>query len=431
MERRLRDSDGRRPSVPRYGVTAMLLCALAATGPGVALAQRPDPAPRTYHPRHEPRADTSNSCYDPDYDAKSDPNHPLKNPKADPGPGWEQNKRYDGTPPVASGEGDWPWGEMFYGQTFQTTLKLTNNCEAPQQASIFVTSAYLTFPPVVVVPGEGQAEVVGTITMPPQPDPPIRVGLPGEPGWGWVNPVPFDGWTPATPEEAEMVANFHQPNFANVDELAVVIWHPWTDLCAPKRVTYHATGHIHFPPPPGDDSGPSTLATSTPCEIWWRTGEVPGQLTLGLSPAGAPVTGGATDSARRGTAPARESEAPATEDRPDPGAAETRRRMDAPAPEAPAARAGREAAAPSPSPLERTRDGAGGPPPADAVDPCTASMRQLATDYLVRVVQPYVLDAPDDWAWLPSFPEIGQMSTADLLAMKSRADAQIAAIIGR
>jgi hypothetical protein len=260
-----------RRTGPLLMIVILMVCATTATG--VLAGQRPkaSPWPPGSGPDYEPRTDPGSPLYDPTYNPLEDPNHPLKDGKADPGDAWGTPRRGDGTPGVAAGTGNWPWRELYYDRTYQAELKVTNDCETPQRATIFVKSPYVSMPPSVLVPGKGERLVPVTITMPPTPPAPLRTGLPGEPGWGWVQPPSF------IPAPGQVVPPFHQPYYADIDEEAVVIWHPWTAKCLPARESYHSTGHIHFnPPPPGSGpSGPERIAEVDPCDVWWNTEERP------------------------------------------------------------------------------------------------------------------------------------------------------------
>lgn len=65
-------------------------------------------------------------------------------------------------------------------------------------------------------------------------------------------------------------------------------------------------------------------------------------------------------------------------------------------------------------------------PPAQLGDKdCTQEIRELAAHYLDKIIASYVLNSPEDWLWLPSAGDIGQMSIDELLAMKAHAEAVI------
>jgi hypothetical protein len=49
-------------------------------------------------------------------------------------------------------------------------------------------------------------------------------------------------------------------------------------------------------------------------------------------------------------------------------------------------------------------------------------MRKLAQTFVQKILNPYVLNSPDDWLWLPSSEEIESMNVQEMLAMKRRAE---------
>ncbi len=57
---------------------------------------------------------------------------------------------------------------------------------------------------------------------------------------------------------------------------------------------------------------------------------------------------------------------------------------------------------------------------------CTDEIRELARGYVTRVLGPSVSRDPAAWSWLPDEGRIQQMSIDELLAMKARADLQMA-----
>lgn len=67
-----------------------------------------------------------------------------------------------------------------------------------------------------------------------------------------------------------------------------------------------------------------------------------------------------------------------------------------------------------------------GEPPPDVEGDCTERFRALALHWLDHVVGPLAETDPEAWAWLPSATEILGMSAEELIAMKKRADAQMA-----
>lgn len=240
------------------------------------------------------------------YDAWTDPNHPLK-ANSPPPREWverdvpvdqdgdgkqdvDENGKpvtrpgtvfpEDGSPPVRRAAGDIDWGERYYDSEFDQILSATNRCNEPRPVHITVNGLpYLTLPSSVLVGAGETKEFRGKVKLPPEPPPPLRLGLPGEPGWGWVDfPAPPAG-------QPFPVPKIHQPNFVQIDG-SVELWHPWAPAaagdagdCFPKLVTYTVTGHIHFrPPPPSGDAGPSRIATPSPCQVYWNIGLPPAQL---------------------------------------------------------------------------------------------------------------------------------------------------------
>ncbi|MEZ5568604.1 MAG: hypothetical protein R3E54_09745 [Halioglobus sp.] len=213
---------------------------------------------------------TDDEPYDPYYDR----NHPLKNPDRDPGKGWERKDKRakaDGSFGALAASVDWDWGERYFNDSFIVVLHVTNNCKSRQPTSIFVSDVPgLTFPSrVSVPPGPDGLDVIGKVTL---PSPPIPTGLPGEPPMGHVE-FPPHFVPPGQPA-------LHQPNAVAIGG-EVVAWHPEAmdidgQVCYATRITYRPAGHIHWRPP-GEtgDSGPSRLATTDPCTVWWNTGEQP------------------------------------------------------------------------------------------------------------------------------------------------------------
>ena len=221
-------------------------------------------------PQYNPKTDPNSTQYDPDYNPASDPNHPLKDKSKDPGAPWENHRLSDGTPPVNVSKGGWDWGELFFENSYQSKLTVTNGCKGTQTVSIFINNLpYLSMPNSLTIPGNSQIDVELTIDTPPQPPPPLLTGAPGQPtSWGWVQPPPPQPFG---------APRFHQPNFVDVQG-EVIIWHPWNGNCFPKRETYNATGHIHFKPPGPPPSGPEKLATPSVCQVYWNIGVPPAQL---------------------------------------------------------------------------------------------------------------------------------------------------------
>lgn len=256
---------------------AFLCAPLSLNADPVSLfsALPPPTVPVISTPYYDSRSDPKSPHYNPDYDPNTDASHPLKNKDQDPGNNWDNNRRADGTPNVKQKKGNWNWGEMYYGGTYNTKLIVTNECNSIEPVTVFVNNLpYIKNlqENLMVPPGSHELDV--TIETPPEPDPPLRLGLPGEPtleSWGHVD---FSGIFIAPGQSPP-----HQPNFEQVDG-EVVLWHPWGQNCTPVRETYKASGHIHFRPPKPEPppSGPEKLAETDVCEVYWKTGSPPGQI---------------------------------------------------------------------------------------------------------------------------------------------------------
>jgi hypothetical protein len=265
------------------------------------------------------------------YDPRLDPFHPLKNPLNDPGAKWEGSHGGNlNNTQVGTGKGDIDWGEQYYEGQFKQIIKVHNHCTVPQPVGIFVYDLpFLSMPSVVMAP-PGESTVEGDVKLPPEPPPPLRTGLPGEPGWGHV-----DFGTIIIPPGMFPPPVIHQPNFGKVDG-KVVIWHPWTGDCNASRITYTVTGHIHFrPPPPDGPKGPEKIASPDVCTVWWNIGEEPAQ--------------------------------------------------------------------------HKDED-------------CTEKFRELAMNFVQRILAPYISNAPDKWGWLPTIAELQVMTAIEMLNMKAIAE---------
>ncbi|RLA43707.1 MAG: hypothetical protein DRR04_08750 [Gammaproteobacteria bacterium] len=208
------------------------------------------------------------------YEAYYDSSHPLKNPDKDPGKEWERKNKQahaDGSFGALAASVDWDWRERYFNETFIVILHVTNRCKSEQPTSIFVSNVPgLTFPrQVTVPPGEDGLDVTGRVTL---PSPPIPTGAPGEPPMGHVIWPPFFVAPGQTPP--------HQPNAVAIGG-EIVAWHPEAmdidgKFCHATRITYKPGGHIHWRPPnDGGDTGPSELAKTDPCTVWWNIGEQP------------------------------------------------------------------------------------------------------------------------------------------------------------
>jgi len=233
-----------------------ILAVSAALAPQIASAQLvslQDWSQQPYDPNYEPRMDPQNEMYDPKYDPRTDANHPSRQDE-DPGEEWDSPRRADGTPGIRRAAGDWAWGELNYGRTYKTKLKLTNQCASAETVTLTADNLpYLTYPGKVTIPGKSSVDVDLTITIPP---PPKITFLTGHEDLTDLFFIDIKG-----------------------DKESLKVWHPWNGDCLPKRETYKVSGHVHLAEPKGDkDPGPQRLATTSPCRVYWNTGERPDQL---------------------------------------------------------------------------------------------------------------------------------------------------------
>ncbi len=341
--------------------------------PAPAVGQEPE----AYDPNYDPRTDPNSPEYDPGYWAAEDPNHPLRQ-EEDPGEAWDavggSDARADGSPSVRRATGDWDWGELFYDMTIPARLVVRNQCEGPEVVTITVNNLpYLTMPKRVTVPGMSEIEVEGTIQTPEAPGPIILTGAETLPEEGIFIDVGKRGGS-------------------------VVLWHPWNPgVCEPKREIYTVAGHIHFPPESGGGGGggPEEIASPDACTVQWNTG------------APAPDLEGRRhgELGRSGTPDPEPSESPVSISRADPSASPAK---------------------PSGGGDEPHRQMLRGPDAGGEEDEeCGEETRVMALHHLERIVQGPAADDPDAWEWLPTREEIREMSVAELLEFKARADAQL------
>jgi len=235
---------------------AALLALGATIAPTAATAQfvpMPDYAQPAYDPNYEPRNDPRSESYDPDYSPRTDPNHPSRQDE-DPGEAWDSPRRADGTPGIRTASGNWQWGELRYGTSYKTRLKLTNTCATPETVTLTTSNLpWISVPGKVTIPGKSSVDLDITIVIPPMPKITFLTGHEN------LGPDPF---------------------FVDIkgDKEELKVWHPWNGDCLPKREIFKVSGHIHPDEPKSDDDpGPQRLATTPPCRVWWNTGERPAQ----------------------------------------------------------------------------------------------------------------------------------------------------------
>lgn len=215
-----------------------------------------------------------------DMDAAGNPEHPARDHRNDPGPGGVPSGY--GGPAMIDAAANWPWGELYFENKYPSHLEIENECWAAERVGIFVRDLpYIKLPAEALVPPRSKLKLPFEIVTPDEPDPPIPppTGFPPGFSFGHVDPPPIPSPQPHTVPPIEP---WHQPNYIDVKG-SVVLWHPWTPHpgCAPKREVYRVSGHIHFNPPDKDgDGGPEEIAKTSPCDVWWMTGERPAQLDL-------------------------------------------------------------------------------------------------------------------------------------------------------
>lgn len=187
-----------------------------------------------------------------------------------PGPAWSQGMdRFNA---------DWEWGERYFSQEFKVSLRLLNDCETRQLVIINASSVpYLTIEKEVYVSQKSTKVVLGTVKLPDPPQPPPVQPFGGQ-WFGWVEPPTIGPQPLGTPPPI-----FHQPNFSPIEGVVIATHAAMPDganaVCNPMQTRYNLAGHMHWgpPDPEEEDTGPTTLARTDPCVVWWNTGEEPAQ----------------------------------------------------------------------------------------------------------------------------------------------------------
>lgn len=257
---------------------------------------------------------------------------------------------------------DWNWGELLYGGTYTTSLRVTNNCKSPQGVFFYVSDPFfertdrvdgwsvkrLEWLKPPLVNGRAQRDVQPGAKLPLSARAMLSIPKPG------CLAVPFGGAgsrapttcatvvrpgvtefdvTIVTPPPPDLSGLIPPPGFdpkSIFDEIAgqlVVYSKGQPPACMPSREEYVPGGHVHLDPNPKSksESGPR-------CRDWWDREQKPRGLT---------------------------------------------------------------------------RD-------------CTGEIRDLALTYVRTTLQPLVEKNPAAWRWLPSPEQILTMSVEDLIAMKVR-----------
>lgn len=141
---------------------------------------------------------------------------------------------------------DWAWGELLFGQTYQTVLVVTNKCESRETVKIDVErglAPYLTILREALAP-PGDTTIDVTITTPQAPEEPPFV--PGSVG----PPPPFE-------------------RFVDIKGRLMLLEKGslYADDCFGPIKLYTVSGHIHYYPEDPDHGDP--------CNVFWMSGRMP------------------------------------------------------------------------------------------------------------------------------------------------------------
>ncbi|WOJ97988.1 hypothetical protein R0137_05280 [Congregibacter brevis] len=173
---------------------------------------------------------------------------------------------------------DWDWGERYFSQEFTVSLRLVNDCDTTQIVILDTsTIPYLTMRKVHSVSRQSTEVVLGKVKLPDPPKPPPVQPFSGQ-WFGWVEPPEIGPQPLGTPPPI-----FHQPNFSPIEGVVIATHAAAPDganaVCNPMRTRYEVAGHMHWgpPDPEEEDTGPSSLASTDPCVVWWNTSEEPAQ----------------------------------------------------------------------------------------------------------------------------------------------------------
>jgi hypothetical protein len=156
------------------------------------------------------------------------------------------------------------------------SLRLLNDCYTNQLVTLDASSVpYLSIAKEVRVSRQSTRVVLGTVKLPDPPKPPPVQPFGGQ-WFGWVEPPTIGPQPLGTPPPI-----FHQPNFSPIEGVVIATHAAMPDganaVCNPMQTRYSLAGHMHWgpPEPEEEDSGPTTIARTDPCVVWWNTGEEP------------------------------------------------------------------------------------------------------------------------------------------------------------
>jgi hypothetical protein len=176
-------------------------------------------------------------------------NDVRKDPSKDPGPGRHLPGRDDGSAAVHDEHFNWDWGVVYQERTYNATLTIKNFCLSQERVSLFVTDFPLLAPKAVTLP-PALAEKVPSITT-------VPVTL---------------GPTPKVPQE-----RIDQGLGLGL-EGRLVVWHPWTKKCMPRRQQYDGSAWVIPVPKPAPNPNDRQKA---PLRCF-------ADATIGRAPHGAP-----------------------------------------------------------------------------------------------------------------------------------------------
>lgn len=137
---------------------------------------------------------------------------------------------------------DWLWGELFYSETYRSSLQIDNTCEYPQAAFVYVGSRiapYLSVSQQHVIVPVGGTQIDITITTPSPPD----VGIPPPGGF------PFGAL------------------FTEVEGGVYVYNRKLVGPCIAGDKRYRVYGHIHL--------DPDAVEGGEHCIAYWTRTETP------------------------------------------------------------------------------------------------------------------------------------------------------------
>jgi hypothetical protein len=158
----------------------------------------------------------------------------------------------------ANGKGDWNFGQVYRGQTYNASFPLQNDCRLGQTVTItYPASMDLTGPETVFVPAKSKVDV------------PIVLKIPDLPNF--VGPIPLGVNFQCTPLDGDITMT--HPELRRVETTPAG---KYTYVCHESKVTYAVSLHAHLHDAPAPDpggGGGGGPKKSKACDVYWRTGE--------------------------------------------------------------------------------------------------------------------------------------------------------------